>query len=499
MILKYFIFVFTVNLMPKDISSVPGHSFWKIKELVENHREKSAVHDYRRLYGSSQIVEEVLLTQPLDHFDAYSSETYQQKVYINTENWKQPSGPIFLFIGGEGALSNRSAYAGHHVEMAKFFGAMVVAAEHRFYGYSINDDGLHLDQLQHLSSQQGLADLTKVHNYITTRYKLTDNKWICFGGSYPGALSAWFRLKYPHLVFGAVASSAPVQAQTDFQGYNEVVAKSLADPTVGGSKQCTAQVSEAFQKIDNMISDHQTKDLVKDFRSCGSLSEPNDQMVFVNNLAGIFMGVVQYNNEVPGINVKKLCDIMTESGDSYGNLQKISQMMMMKTNNKSCVDNTYSTFLSMFINQTVNREAVGAGIRQWIWQTCSQFGYYQTCEDGTSCPFSRLLTLESNLIICKDVYKISENMVPKFVQFTNDYYGANHPKGTRIIFVNGSIDPWHFLSVLKSDQVSGEVAVYINGTAHCADMSTHKSTDPESLKEARLMIQKEIESWLKES
>lgn len=41
--------------------------------------------------------------------------------------------------------------------MAKRYGAMVVAAEHRFYGSSINDNGLHLDQLEHLSSQQGLV------------------------------------------------------------------------------------------------------------------------------------------------------------------------------------------------------------------------------------------------------------------------------------------------------------------------------------------------------
>lgn len=63
----------------------------------------------------------------------------------------------------------------------------------------------------------------------------------------------------------------------------------------------------------------------------------------------------------------------------------------------------------------------------------------QTCDEGTSCPFSRLLTLESNLAICRDIYKISQSLVPNFVEFTNEYYGANQPKGTRVLFVNGKI------------------------------------------------------------
>jgi hypothetical protein len=33
-----------------------------------------------------------------------------------------------------------------------------------------------------------------------------------------------------------VASSAPVRAKTNFEGYNKVVAASLADPVVNGSK-----------------------------------------------------------------------------------------------------------------------------------------------------------------------------------------------------------------------------------------------------------------------
>lgn len=45
-------------------------------------------------------------------------------------------------------------FSGHHVEMAERHGALLVALEHRFYGESLNPDGLETQQLKDLSSQQ---------------------------------------------------------------------------------------------------------------------------------------------------------------------------------------------------------------------------------------------------------------------------------------------------------------------------------------------------------
>lgn len=75
------------------------------------------------------------------------------------------------------------------------------------------------ENLVYLSSEQALADLAEFIVKIQSKYNIPSTaKWVAFGGSYPGSLAAWLRMKYPHLIYAAVSSSGPLLAKLDFKG-----------------------------------------------------------------------------------------------------------------------------------------------------------------------------------------------------------------------------------------------------------------------------------------
>uniref|UniRef100_A0A8C1RWU2 Uncharacterized protein n=1 Tax=Cyprinus carpio TaxID=7962 RepID=A0A8C1RWU2_CYPCA len=73
--------------------------------------------------------------------------------------------------------------------------------------------------------------------------------------------------------------------------------------------------------------------------------------------------------------------------------------------------------------------------RPWFYQTCTEFGFYQTCED-TSCPFSRMLTIQSQTELCSRLFEIPQHCLPVHTNFTNMYYGGLRPQTQRVLYVN---------------------------------------------------------------
>uniref|UniRef100_A0A3B5L4H9 Serine protease 16 n=1 Tax=Xiphophorus couchianus TaxID=32473 RepID=A0A3B5L4H9_9TELE len=398
-----------------------------------------------------QHVKEGWIHQPLDHFNRQNAKTFTQRFFVNEAYWQRPDGPVFLFIGGEGPIYNFDVLAGHHVDMAKEHRALLLSVEHRFYGDSINPDGLKTENLADLSSQQALADLAAFHQYISQSFNLSSrNTWISFGGSYSGSLSAWFRGKFPNLVYGAVASSAPVKAKLDFAEYSNV--RSLYMSQINAPTEHFAHTSFL-------------------------------QMELMQNLADIIMGSVQYNEEGVLMSIKELCGVMT----------KTSHNMYHSNSDESCLDISHEKTVKEL--KDVSHKNRRRAERQWTYQTCTEFGFYQTCED-TTCPFSGMVTLQAQTKICSKVFGISQHSLPSRIAFTNSYYGGDNPNTYRVLYVNGGVDPWKELSVVQ-DSSEGSQTVFIKDTAHCADMSKERLTDRHSLREARQEIENHVASWLR--
>uniref|UniRef100_A0A672QVN6 Uncharacterized protein n=1 Tax=Sinocyclocheilus grahami TaxID=75366 RepID=A0A672QVN6_SINGR len=96
-----------------------------------------------------------------------------------------------------------------------------------------------------------------------------------------------------------------------------------------------------------------------------------------------------------------------------------------------CLDVSHEKLVLELRNTTAT-----SSYRQWFYQTCTEFGFYQTCED-TSCPFSRMSTIQSQTELCSRIFDIPQEHLPVHIDFTNQYYGGNRPQTQRVLYVNG--------------------------------------------------------------
>lgn len=115
---------------------------------------------------------------------------------------------------------------------------------------------------------------------------------IVVGGSYSATMAVWFRQKYPHLVKGAWASSAPLQAKLNYFEYTETVGKSLRK--IGGDD-CYENIEEIFESIEDLLDSEDSDSMKNLFKICDDFDIKNilDVWNFISSVKNIFSGFVQ--------------------------------------------------------------------------------------------------------------------------------------------------------------------------------------------------------------
>lgn len=432
------------------------------------------------------------INQTLDHFAPEDSPTFQQRYFEFLDYFDAPGGPIFLTICGESTCGG--IYNDYVGVLAKRFGAALVTLEHRYYGYSSPFSELTTKNLKYLTSKQALSDLAAFRNFyqnqINQKYNLSDqtagNAWITFGGSYSGALSAWFRLKFPHLTRGSLASSAVIHAIEDYYAYDEQVADS-----VGPS------CSDALRAVKAVVNDYLESNAtyVKSLFDAQMLTNDAD---FLSLLADSTAVAVQYSfSDV-------LCKPLLEAYQSDGSVLGAYQDFV-----KTYIYGGFGVSPLQYSREHIKNDTSagpGSGGRLWSYQFCTEFGFLQTAPASDSIRFAQL-NQGYYLDLCN--YTFGKGTSPS-VDVTNLYYGGSRIAGSRIFFTNGSQDPWRHASKQVSSPGEPAFVITCRNCAHCVDLSgcpqfpfvpagDARLCEPrESIDQARKLISEYIEMWIRE-
>ncbi|XP_064143463.1 putative serine protease K12H4.7 [Loxodonta africana] len=332
---------------------------------------------------------------------------------------------------------------------------------------------------------------------------LTKNNWVAYGCSYGGSLAVWSRLKHPDLFAAAVGSSAPIKAKANFYEYLEVVQRSLATH----NSKCFQTVKEAFDQVVKMLRfPKYYRKLERDFTLCKRLKlySAMDKAYFLERLIFPVELAVQHNKnekndkgEQLSFSMDELCDAManTSLGSPYHRYVRII-LLTYKDKYSPCFAAHYRTKLKILLDTSINHHDPNID-RQFFYQSCTEFGFFQTT-DSKNQPFTGL-PLSYFLQQCSDFFgpKFNNDSLNTGVISTNAYYGGFNMTGSKIIFPNGSFDPWHPLGITKD--ISKDLpAVFIKGAVHCADMFEQNDTDSAELIQAREKIFQLLQKWLKQ-
>ena len=254
--------------------------------------------------------------------------------------------------------------------------------------------------------------------------------------------------------------------------------------------------------------------LEKKFNLCGyDVLENSENFAFWAGQDGIVATVPQYNSvlcEHTSCNVRLFCGNLTRlrasATSALDSLQLMSEFQDFETVERGghlpkCRDIDYSEQVKKWSAEEkvsgTDPRASDQFMRLWQYQTCTEFGWYQTCETGSNCPYAQgYNVLQWNLQLCQLLFGIEPAQVMANMAATNSFYGgSSFPNATQVIFPNGEVDPWHWESCLVSPEPSVDT-LFVKGASHCEWMHAVKSGMTESLILAKQAIQNRIASWL---
>ncbi|KAM7472948.1 hypothetical protein LguiA_011131 [Lonicera macranthoides] len=386
--------------------------------------------------------------QLLDHFNFLpkSSKIFYQKYLINKKYWHH-GAPIFVYTGNEGNIEWFAANTGFLLDIAPKFHALLVFIEHRFYGESLpfgEDSNKSAKTLGYLSSQQALADFAVLITSLKHNLSSEASPVVVFGGSYGGMLAAWFRLKYPHIAIGALASSAPILQFDDLTPWSSFYdAVSQDYKTV--SLNCYKVIKGSWAELDSLSTQKEgLVELSRSFKTCKNLESIYSARNWLWT-AFVYTAMVNYPAKanfmmpLPAYPVQEMCKIIDGFLPGATKLSRVFAAASLYYN--------YSQTEKCF---NVEYRTDTHGLHGWDWQACTEMVMPMICSNESMFPPSSF----SYKDFAEDCFE-KYGVIPRPHWITTEYGGLRIEQvlkrsGSNIIFSNGAhhVD---FRSATKDD------------------------------------------------
>ncbi|XP_047328270.1 lysosomal Pro-X carboxypeptidase [Impatiens glandulifera] len=433
--------------------------------------------------------------QELDHFtfQPQSYKIFYQKYLINDTHWHR-GAPIFVYTGNEGNIEWFAENTGFLLDIAPKFKALLVFIEHRFYGDSLpfgKDSYKSANTLGYLNSQQALADYAVLIRSLKKNLSSDSSPVVVFGGSYGGMLAYWFRLKYPHVAIGALASSAPIlqfDNITPWTSFNDAITDDFKDASLN----CYEVIKGTWQELDILSSKKEgLAEVSRIFRTCEKLQYIDSAANWLSE-AFIYTAMVNYPTKanfmkpLPAYPVEEMCKIIDTFPPGTSKLNRAFAAASLYYN----YSNTHKCF-------DLEHGSDEHGLNGWEWQACSEMVMPMTSSSQSMFP-QYSFSYDEFSDHCKSFYGVR----PRPHWITTEFGGNNIEQvlkryGSNIIFSNGLQDPWSRGSVLKniSDTI---IALVTKKGAHHADFRGADKDDPKWLIDQRRQEVDIIQKWLDE-
>ncbi len=413
----------------------------------------------------------------VDHFDFNSDKTYRQRYWYSENYWDRDSGPMILYVHGEWVgfeLSDNSIT----MQLVQQLHAKVFFLEHRFYGSSQPCEDWSLQNLRLLTHEQALADIAYFIEEQNRGLKTAQKKWLLIGGSYAGALVAWFRVKYPHLAHAVYSSSGVVASITDYHKYTDQVYLDFSrDPD------CLKALTELNAYATNIVlkGSAEQKAKLKAAMKAGALEDLDFLAYFTDMpVAAIQAGVrKEICPKIKAISKMKDPDTRLDAYATFGIMYGINPS-----------DYTLNEVKRTQINHLLST-------RQWLYQECTGLGFFRT--GSASNPLRpKILGLDYWKGVCTRVFDAA--LFPS-EDYTNAIMGDTRVAKlmSHAVFINGGDDPWKWAGV-RDESLSGEnlfvKVLNCEDCTHCLDLGSDTSDDPEVLTQTREKIKAVIVKWM---